>query len=143
MIDAGGQDIIIKCTEMAYFKNVTIENLNKTNGAIGGLNISIDLQYPIWNGDTLHLELPEEVSFGSSVTCVPLSLALNVSCSHSERILQVQFDQVVSETAIGLLNLVAYGIKNPPSLKVTQPFTKIFTTDKAGYQSQSVTADRL
>ncbi len=89
IIDAGGQDIIIKCTEMAYFKNVTIDNMNKTNGAVAGLNITVEVQYPLWNGDILHLELPEDLSFGPVVSCVPYSLALNVTCTHSERFLYI------------------------------------------------------
>lgn len=61
-------------TEFAYFKNVTIDNLNKTNGAIVTLNVTINLQYPIWNGDVLHLELPEGLSFSGNVTCNPGNL---------------------------------------------------------------------
>jgi hypothetical protein len=79
---------------MAYFNNVTIENLNKTNGAVDALNITLDVAFPILNGDTLHLELPDEVSFGPNVTCSPGNLVQNVTCTHSDRILYVSFDRV-------------------------------------------------
>lgn len=72
---------------MAYFRNVTIDNLNKTNGAVDGLNITLDLAYPLWVGDILHLEVPDTVSFGPQVTCV--APENNVTCTHSDRVLFV------------------------------------------------------
>jgi hypothetical protein len=94
VIDSGGQDIIVTCSKMAYLKNVTIDNLNKTNGAVDAIKITLDLAYPILSGDTLHLEVPEEMSFGPNVTCSPEILDQNVTCTHSDRILYVSFDRV-------------------------------------------------
>lgn len=118
---------------MAYFNNVTIENLNKTNGAVNALKITLELAYPILNGDTLHLEVPEEMSFGPNVTCSPGNLVQNITCTHSDRILYVHFDRITE--VIGNISVIAYGIRNPPSLKPTSPFVSVFTTDQAGFQS--------
>ena len=97
---------------MAYLKNVTIDNLNKTNGVVGALNITLDIAHPLWAGDTLHLEVPDTVSFGSEVTCFAPNH--DVTCTHSDRVLFVKFDTASVE--IGLVNVIAHGIKNPPSL---------------------------
>lgn len=54
-IDTGGQDIIIRLTDFAYFESVNITNLNQLNGAITSLAVDIRNEHPMIVGDTLHL----------------------------------------------------------------------------------------
>ena len=56
---------------MADFNQVSLLNLNKTNGATTTVEFTIDLANPIFDQDVLHLELAEDMSFSEEVTCEP------------------------------------------------------------------------
>lgn len=116
VIDRGGQDIIVSTDKMAYFRSVTFENLNKTNGAIMTTDVTMDLEYPIISGDMLHLEIPDDLAFSDNVTCTPgNSVIQNVTCSNSENVLQVKFNSVTETNGIFKFQIV--GIRNPTSLR--------------------------
>jgi hypothetical protein len=54
---------------MASFKSVTLTNLNKINGAATTVEVTLDLAFPILNGDIFHLEISDDLSFAEEVTC--------------------------------------------------------------------------
>ena len=137
MIDAGGQDIIVELSEFAYFEGITIESTNTTNGATVELIITVDLAYPVWEKDVLHLTFPKQVRFSDSVTCTPgNSLVQKVTCTNTETDLQITFNEV-SETETGMVVILVQGILNPRTFKQSDPFTNIYTTDALGYFSQT------
>lgn len=139
MIDAGGQDIIVTPSVMADFEQVTLANLNKTNGATTTVEFTVKLLNPIFKGDVLHLELAPDLSFSEEVTCEPgNALVTQLSCSNSERFLLVDFIEV-DESAIGEFKFSVRGIRNPPSTRPSQPFVQLYTVDKNGFKSQTVT----
>jgi hypothetical protein len=95
--------------------------------------LSIDLQYPLMTNDTLLIELPDDISFSSNVTCEPLLLAQKVSCSNSDREIQIKFLEVTESP--GFLVFYIDGIKNPSSFRPSLPLNRIYTIDAKGYKS--------
>lgn len=88
---------------MAWFNSVTIENLNKINGAVMRTKLSIDLEYAFMTNDTLHIELPDDISFSRNVTCEPSLLAQRVSCVNSDREIQIKFLEVTERPGLLVL----------------------------------------
>lgn len=98
---------------MADFSSVSLTNLNKTNGATTSVEIVIGLAYPLNEGDILHLEIPDDLSFAEQVTCQSSDVE-EIDCSNSERLLQVTFKKV-NETRTGEFKFIVQGFKNPQS----------------------------
>lgn len=129
IIDAGGQDIIVQCDEMAPLAFVHVETLNKTNGQQTTAVIQIKSDQALKGGDILNIELPPEVSFGKQVTCKSLT-PVQLTCSHSQDLLQVTTQSETTELHFEVSHLV-----NPRSTQKSAPFPAFFTTDAAGYKA--------
>lgn len=62
----------MQCDSYANINSITVDNLNKTNGAVTKIKVTLKFDHSLQVGDTLHIELPNDIGFSEKVSCEPV-----------------------------------------------------------------------
>jgi len=132
---------------MSEMTGFTLTLADTTNLAETNYTIEFASTVPIFDGDTLYMTFPSDVSLVNTVECdVDYEIITDItaiSCTNTGQDLTVEITTLSTSGATGEFSFILMDVTNPETTLGSALFTSIFIEDNAGFSAIQYTTDLI